>query len=160
MTPRRILKCGKETQKWTTVRGNSLLQERTRIWVFRSVQGKFAAENSLTTRTTRRGGTTSTYLVLTFHISRKSTRICVSQLNRKPEDTKEDLDVNTLIWWMFMTVTLQAAGHLGNDHLENQHSTKNQSQRTVQHLFDVTKKLVRDWKEIQGVSVVDWQQTS
>ena len=113
-----------------------------------------------TTRTTRRSRTTSTYLVLTFHISRKSTRICDSQLNRKPEDTKEDLDVNTLIWWMFMTVTLQAAGHLGNDYLENQNSTTNRSQRTVKHLFDVRKKLVRDQKEIQGVSVVDWQQTS
>ena len=31
VTPPRVLQCGKEMQKRTTVRGNSLLQERTRI---------------------------------------------------------------------------------------------------------------------------------
>ena len=57
-----------------------------------------------------------------------------------------------------MTVTLQAAVHLENDYLENLHSTKNQQQRTAKQLFDVTKKLVRHHKEIQGISVIDWQQ--
>ena len=37
------------------------------------------------------------------------------KLGRKPGDNMEDLDVNTLLWGMFMTVTLQAAVHLGND---------------------------------------------
>ena len=37
------------------------------------------------------------------------------QLNRKPQDKMEDLDVNTLIWRMFMIVTQQAAVHLGKD---------------------------------------------
>ena len=48
------------------------------------------------------------------------------QLKRKPEDKMEDFDVNTLIWRMFMIVTLQAAVHLGNDCLVDLHSTKNQ----------------------------------
>ena len=82
------------------------------------------------------------------------------QLNRKPEDKMEDLDVNTLIWSMFMIVTLQAAVHLGKDYLENLYSTKNQPQRTVKLLFDVTRKLIRDHKEIQGISVIDWQANS
>ena len=45
-----------------------------------------------------------------------------------------------------MIVTQQAAVHLGNDYLESVHSTKNQPQRTVKQLFDVTRKLVRDQK--------------
>ena len=57
-----------------------------------------------------------------------------------------------------MTVTQQAAVHPGNDYLENLHSTKNQSHRTVKQLFDVTKKLVRDQKEIQGLSMINWQE--
>ena len=61
---------------------------------------------------------------------------------------------------MFMTVTLLATVHLGNDDVENLHSTNNQPQRTVKHLFDVTKKLDRHQKEIQGISVIDWQQSS
>ena len=35
---------------------------------------------------------------------------------------------------------------------------KIKQQRTVKQLFDVTKKLVRDQKEIQGISVIDWLQ--
>ena len=68
------------------------------------------------------------------------------QLKRKPEDEKEDLDVNTLIWWMFMTVTY--------------HSTKNQPQRAVKQWFDVTRKLVRDQTEIQGTSMINGQEKS
>ena len=102
-----------------------------------------------------------------FHISRAYVphleKVCSNlrqQLKRNPKDKMEDLDVSTLIWRMFMTVTLQAAVHLGNDYSENLHSTENQPQRTVKPLFDVTKKLVRDQKEIQGISVVDWHQSS
>ena len=59
-----------------------------------------------------------------------------------------------------MTVTVQAAVHLGNDHWENPLSTKNQPQRTVKRLFDVTKKLVRDRKEMQGISMIIWLDNS
>ena len=82
------------------------------------------------------------------------------QLKRKLEDKMEDLGVNTLIWGMFMIVTQQAAVHLGNDYLESLHSTKNQPQRTVKQLFDVARKLVRDRKETQGISMIDWQDNS
>ena len=51
---------------------------------------------------------------------------------------------------------VHAAVHLGQDYLENLHSTKNQTQRTIRQLFDVTKKLVTDQTEIQGVSKIDW----
>ena len=82
------------------------------------------------------------------------------QLKRKPEDEIDHLDVNTLIWRMFMIVTQQAAVHLGNDFLENLHSTTNLPQRPVKQLFDVTSKLVREQTEIQGTSLVDWQEDS
>ena len=51
-----------------------------------------------------------------------------------------------------MIVTQQTAVHLGNDDLENSHSTKIQLQRTVKQLFDVTRKLVQEQKESQGIS--------
>ena len=37
---------------------------------------------------------------------------------------------------------------------------KNQSQRTMKQSFDVTKKLVKDQKEIQVVSIINWQEYS
>ena len=44
---------------------------------------------------------------------------------RNPSGQVKDLDVNTAIWCIFMSVTLQAAGHLGIDYTENPRSTKN-----------------------------------
>ena len=43
--------------------------------------------------------------------------------------------MNTLIGVIFMSVTLQAAVHLGNDYVEDLHSTKNQPERTLEQLF-------------------------
>ena len=82
------------------------------------------------------------------------------QLKRKPEDKMEDLDVNALIWRMFMIVTQQAAVHLGNDYSGNLHSIKNQLRNTKKQFFDVTRKLVKDEKEIQGKSMLNWQENS
>ena len=72
----------------------------------------------------------------------------------------EDLDVNTSIWRIFVTATLQAAVHLGNDYVENSYSfyQKFQSKRTLKQLFHVTGKLIKDQKEVQGISVINWQQ--
>ena len=44
---------------------------------------------------------------------------------RSPTDDLKDLDVNTAIWCIFMSVSLQAAVHLGQDYKENLRSTKN-----------------------------------
>ena len=57
-----------------------------------------------------------------------------------------------------MSVTLQAAVHLGGDRAENLHSTKNQLKRTLKQFVNVTEKLIRDQKEIQRISVINWQQ--
>ena len=72
----------------------------------------------------------------------------------------EDLNKNTMIWGTCMLVAQQAALHLGIEYLENLHSTKNQSQRTMNQLSDVTKKLVSEQTEIHGISLIDWQEKS
>ena len=70
----------------------------------------------------------------------------------------EDLDVNTIRWRMFMSVTHQAAVHLGNDYAEHLHSIKSQPKRTLKQLVNVTEKLIRAQKEISGIPVINWQQ--
>ena len=76
MAQRQVLKCGKEMQRWTKVRGNSLLQRRTRIRVFQNVQGNLPLKIwTSKTRMTRSGRTISAYLELTYHTLRKSSRI-------------------------------------------------------------------------------------
>ena len=87
------------------------------------------------------------------------------KLGRESVDDMNDLDTNSWIWGMLMSVTLDAAVHLGKDCLENLRSAKNQPQRTTRQLFDVTKELNTDQTEIQGISKVDghthaWQRTT
>ena len=55
--------------------------------------------------------------------------------DRKPTDNLKDLDVSTAIWGTFMSVTLQAAVHLGRDYSLNLRSVKNQSSKSVEHLL-------------------------
>ena len=46
--------------------------------------------------------------------------------DRKPTDNLKDLDVNPAIWGILISVTLQAAVHLGRDYSLNLRSVKNQ----------------------------------
>ena len=57
---------------------------------------------------------------------------------RKSGDSMNDLDTKTLIWGLFMFATVVAAVHLWIYHVENLHSTKNQAQRTIKQLFNVS----------------------
>ena len=55
-----------------------------------------------------------------------------------------------------MSATLDAAVHLGQDYLENFNSTKNQTQRTIRQLFDVSQNLIKDLTEIPEISKMSW----
>ena len=50
-------------------------------------------------------------------------------LNRSSEDKMKDIDKRSLIWSMFMSSTLEAFVFLGQNYLDNLHSTK--IQRTI-----------------------------
>ena len=78
--------------------------------------------------------------------------------DRKPTDDLKDVDVNTVIWCIFMSVTLQAAVHLGQDYSQNLRSTKNQPLKSVEQLFQTTEKLIKDQVEITSLSTIDWNQ--
>ena len=58
---------------------------------------------------------------------------------RNPTDQMKDLDVNTARWRIFMSVTLQAAIHLGKDYTENLRCTKTQP---LKQLCQVTEMLI------------------
>ena len=57
-----------------------------------------------------------------------------------------------------MSVTLQAAVRLGTDFSENLRSTRNQSQKSLRQLFQVTQKVITDQSEITGITTIDWRQ--
>ena len=41
------------------------------------------------------------------------------KLGRQPEDNMLEIDVNMMIWRIFMSATMKAAVHLGQDYQEN-----------------------------------------
>ena len=85
MMQRRVLKCGNQMQRRTTVRGDSLLQERNRTCISRQCKEICRRKFRHHRRRTQSGRVITASLVLTFHISRKSTRLCDRKLGRKPE---------------------------------------------------------------------------
>ena len=64
--------------------------------------------------------------------------------DRKPTDDLVDLDVATAIWGIFMSVTLQAPVHLGQEYSKNLRSIKNQPLKSVKQLFRTTEMLIKD----------------
>ena len=84
---------------------------------------------------------------------------CETKMWSQSEGQMKDLDVNTAIWGIFMSITLQAAVHLGKDYTENLRSTKNQALKSLKQLFQVTERLTTDQREITGLTTIDWQQT-
>ena len=56
---------------------------------------------------------------------------------------------------IFMTATLQAAIHLGNDYVENLHSTKKAVYANIETAIQVTRKFIKDQKD-EGISVINF----
>ena len=77
---------------------------------------------------------------------------------RSPTYDMNDLDVNNNFWGIFMNVTLQAAIHLGRDHLENLQFTKKQLQKSAKQLFQVTEMLNENQQEINNLTTIDYQE--
>ena len=79
---------------------------------------------------------------------------------RSPTDDLDDLDVNNATWSVFVDVTLQAAVHLGRDHMENLRFNKNQLLLSAKQAFQVTGRLIEDQTEISGLTTIDCEQTT
>ena len=73
-----------------------------------------------------------------------------------PENEMLDIDVNALMWRMFMSATIDAAVHLGGDHEENLRSTRNANDKTMWQLFGATQTQVLQQDEFGGMSTIIW----
>ena len=81
-----------------------------------------------------------------------------ARLNRDPGDEVEETDKHSLIWGIFMTSSMYAAIFVGKDYSEKLRSVRNTDHKpTVQKLFDVTQKLIREKKLEMSVSELSWE---
>ena len=72
----------------------------------------------------------------------------------------EDGEKHSVIWGMFMSVTLESAVFMGRNYSDNQHSIKNTKDLSMKQMFDISAKLVSEQDEIYGVKTIDWEDYS
>ena len=65
-------------------------------------------------------------------------------LGRQPDDDMLEIDVNMVISCIFMSATMKAAVHLGQDYEENLRTTRNTDFDKIPNLFDMSWKLIGD----------------
>ena len=76
---------------------------------------------------------------------------------RSPMNVTENDEKHSVIWGMFMSVTLESAVFMGKNYLDNWHSIKNSKDLTMKQMFDISAKLVSEQDEIYGVKTINWE---
>ena len=79
---------------------------------------------------------------------------------RSSMNVTENDEKHSVIWGMFMSVTLESALFMGKNYSDNQHSIKNTKDLTMKQMFDISAKLVSEQDEIYGVKTIDWEDYS
>ena len=76
---------------------------------------------------------------------------------RSSMNVTENGEKHSIIWGMFMSVTLESALFMGKNCSDNQHHIKNTRDLTMKQMFDTSAKLVSEQDEIYGVKTIDWE---
>ena len=63
---------------------------------------------------------------------------------------------HSVIWGMFMSVSLQSAVFMEKNNSDNWNSIKNTRDLTIKQMFDISTKSVSEQDEIYGVKTIDW----
>ena len=67
---------------------------------------------------------------------------------------------HSMIWGMFMAVTMESAIFMGKNFQNNRNSVVNTADLTLKQMFDVSAKLVSEQEEISGLETIGWENHS
>ena len=81
------------------------------------------------------------------------------RLKRIPNVT-EDGEKHSMIWVMFMTVTMESAVFMGKNYLNNCQSIANTTDLTLKQMYDISTRLVSEQDEISGLETICWENHS
>ena len=82
-------------------------------------------------------------------------------LDQSSKDAMQDSNKHSLIWWVFMSSTLEASVFMGKNYSENLHSIKNTEDLTMKQMFDISEKLTTEQSdETYGVTPINWEDSS
>ena len=81
--------------------------------------------------------------------------------NQSSKDATKDSDKHSVIWRMFMSVTLESSVFMVKNYSDNVHSIKNTEDLTMKQMFDISEKLMSEQSdEIFGVNPINWEDSS
>ena len=82
------------------------------------------------------------------------------KLGRRPEDDMLEIDVNMTIWEIFMSATMKAAVHLGQNYQDNVRTTENTDLEKITQLFVISQDSIKHQsQEMNGTSPIDGHST-
>ena len=79
---------------------------------------------------------------------------------RSSMNVTENNKKHSVIWGMFMSVTLESTLFMGKNYSDDQHSIKITTDLTMKHMFDISTKLVSEQDEISGLETIGWENHS
>ena len=79
----------------------------------------------------------------------------VRQRQKRISNVTEDGEKHSMIWKMFMTVTMDAAVFMGKNYLNNCQYIANTTDLTLKQMFDISTRLVSEQDEISGLATID-----
>ena len=84
----------------------------------------------------------------------------VRKRQKRISNVTEDGEKHSMIWRMFMTVTMESAVFMEKNYLNNCQSITNTTDPTLKQMFDISTRLVSEQDEISGLETVGWENYS
>ena len=81
----------------------------------------------------------------------------VRKRQKRISNVTEDGEKHSMIWRMFMTVTMESAVFMGHSYLNNCQSIANTTDLTLKQMFDISTRLVSEQDEISGLETIGWK---
>ena len=80
----------------------------------------------------------------------------VRKRQKRISNVTENAEKHSMIWGMFMTVTMESGVFMGKNYLNNCQSIVNTTDLTLKQMFDKSTRLVSEQDEISGLETINW----
>ena len=84
----------------------------------------------------------------------------VRKRQKRSSNVAGDGEEHSIIWRMFMAVTMESAVFMGKNFQNNQNSIVNTADLTLNQMFDISAKLVAEQDENSGLETIGWEKHS
>ena len=84
----------------------------------------------------------------------------VRKRQKRIPNVRGDGEEHSMIWGMFMAVTMESAVFMGKNYQNSCHSIANTTDLTLKQMFDISTKLVSEQDEISGLETNGWENQS